>query len=127
MLPKKFWRSLNPFAQRGPGRPLDDIWPVEEFRAILKRQLGRAHRHGHELSVVVFDGIGAGCTQDLRSVLYHRMNSTGEAGWLDGQHIGVILLDTSVERAWKVANDICQRVASTGTLPACRVYHIECP
>ena len=105
--------------QRGTKR---NIWSAEEFGVILKQELARASRYGHEFSVLVFNGTITERIEDLKRVLSIRIRSTDEAGWLDEQSIGVILPDTPTEGAREVAADLSQQMA-TGEQPAsCRVY-----
>ena len=51
-----------------------------------------------------------------------RIRSTDEAGWLDEQRLGVILPDTPIEGARKVAADLSQRMATGEEPAACKIY-----
>lgn len=105
---------------------MSDINSTEAFRAILERQRDRADRYGHKFSLVLFY-VGKTETNDklatcLVRVLTHRKRSTDELGWFDEKQIGIALLDTSADCAWKVADDVCQSIAPTTPPPACKVY-----
>jgi lipopolysaccharide/colanic/teichoic acid biosynthesis glycosyltransferase len=60
--------------------------------------------------------------RNLARVLAERIRSTDEAGWLDNHRIGVFLPDTSAVGAWRLADDICQVVATKSSPPKCTVY-----
>ena len=100
-------------------RMLDDIRSAEEFRAILHRERSRSNRNGHVFSLVVFDlqevNADSALVRRLAHVLSYRMRATDEIGWLDDAHIGIILLYTAADAAWKVPDDVC-RMIGTGTL-----------
>jgi hypothetical protein len=122
MSPMRFLTRLGSFVQSRAVRPLNDIWSVEEFAAVVGREIARAYRHGREFSLVVFDGIPIRDTQDLGRMLCDRLRSTDEVGWVDRQHIGVILPDTSAEGARRVADDVCQTIARSISPPEYRVH-----
>ncbi len=116
------WNRLKTFAQRRSVHPLNDMWSAEEFGVILDGELARAHRHGYEFSLLVFDSTGTEHFENLGSVLCQRVRSTDDVGWLDERRIAVILPDTSIHGAWKVADDIREQMAALGSSPDCVVY-----
>jgi lipopolysaccharide/colanic/teichoic acid biosynthesis glycosyltransferase len=99
---------------------------VGRFRSILECERARSDRGGHLFSLVVFD-VGnseadvAG-VRHLVHVLTKRIRSIDEAGWLGNQRIGVLLPYTSATGAWKLADDVCQAVATKISPPECTVY-----
>jgi len=112
-----FWNRLDLFDWRRQRRSLNGTRSVEEFSAILDRERARVHRNEHEFSLMVFDVATTDRARNLERELGRRLRSTDEVGWLDRQHIGVVLPDTPAEGAWKLANGVCQRMTAPG--PCC--------
>lgn len=50
------------------------------------------------------------------------MRATDEAGWLDAEHIGVLMPNTPAWGAWTLADDICMAFPDGAMLPECQVY-----
>ncbi len=123
---RKIWNRLNPSTRLQKKRTMSHINSTEAFRAILERERDRADRYGHKFSLVLFY-VGKTQTNDklatcLVHVLTQRKRSTDELGWFDEKQIGIVLLDTSADGAWKVADDVCQSIEFTTPPPACKVY-----
>jgi len=99
---------------------------VERFCSLLEYERARSARNGHVLSLVVLT-VGrsdAGIVRNghLARVLTRRIRSIDEAGWLDGQHIGILLPYTSTTGAWKLTDDVCQIIGAKAASPQCAVY-----
>ena len=99
---------------------MECLWPADRFRAILERETARAHRYNEAFSLLVLDGTSVECIRDLEEALCSRIRATDEAGWLDQQHIGVILPDTPIEGAQKLADDLSEQLSEA--TPSCRAY-----
>lgn len=102
------------------------IHSMERFRDILERERARSDRNGHQFSLVVFN-VGnpepdSTQVRHLVHVLTNRIRLTDEAGWLDNQHIGVLLPDTSATGAWRLADDVCKTFTADNSSPECTVY-----
>jgi lipopolysaccharide/colanic/teichoic acid biosynthesis glycosyltransferase len=105
---------------------LSGIHSLERFCHIVEYERTRAIRSGQVLSLVVFDakysGNGTPMNGHLTHVLTKRIRSIDEAGWLDDQHIGVLLPYTSTVGAWRFADDVCNAIAAKSSPPHCTVY-----
>ena len=101
---------------------LRDIWPAEQFAAILDREMALARRYDSEFSLVVFSGVHMERIEDRKEALLRRIRSTDEIGWLDEQRIGIILPDTSMEGAQKLADDISAQLSTPESPLSCRAY-----
>jgi lipopolysaccharide/colanic/teichoic acid biosynthesis glycosyltransferase len=75
------------------------ICSQDTFRNILEREDARAKRSGNAFSVVDFYLKNAELHEDvmtpLLEVLHKRLRSTDEVGWLNKDHIGVVLYNTA--------------------------------
>ncbi|MHC4456686.1 MAG: sugar transferase [Planctomycetota bacterium] len=105
---------------------MSGIHSAERFRTILECERARFDRNSHQFSLVTFD-VGnseAGSVQARRLVhsITNRIRSIDEAGWLDNERIGVLLPYTSATGAWRLADDVCQSIASKATPPEYAVY-----
>ena len=105
---------------------MHDIHSINEFSFIVGRERARSDRTGQYFSLAVFElnekNKGQTSPFLLAEVLNQRKRSTDEIGWFDTRRIGVILPDTPVEGARKVADDICQRIATKVVPPSFKVY-----
>lgn len=99
---------------------------MERFRSLLEYERARSARNGHVLSLVVFtvgrSNAGVAKNGHLAHILTGRIRSIDEAGWLDSQHIGILLPYTSTTGAWGLTDDICQIIAAKASPPQCAVY-----
>jgi lipopolysaccharide/colanic/teichoic acid biosynthesis glycosyltransferase len=105
---------------------LESVRSTDQLQEILKRECARVDRNGQEFSFVVFDirltGEDDASLQHLLHTIIHRVRSTDEIGWFDTWHVGVVLSDTSADKAWKVTDDICQKIGRKASPPTCVVY-----
>jgi len=105
--------------------PLCGVYSENEFRALLKHERKRADRTGDKFSIALFDipdsdeDINNACF--LPDLITDVVRSTDEVGWLDKDHIGVLLVDTPREGAQEVVKKFFQEMASEQYL--CK-YHI---
>ena len=117
---------LKSFVNRKQNGELPGIHSVERFRSILEYERNRSVRSSQMLSLVVFN-VGRSNTKSngnghLARALAVRIRSIDEVGWLDNQHIGVLLPYTSTTGARKLAEDACQSIATEVPPPLCTVY-----
>jgi hypothetical protein len=121
-------------------RTLRSMLTPEQMNVALRRESARVDRKdGSGKNGTNRIGNGAGtlvlvlfrpADGDLRSplaarlakTLLHRIRVTDDAGWFDDEHIGVILPETSPAGAWRLAQHVCERVASHGPRPHCVMY-----
>lgn len=104
---------------------------VEDFHGILKRERARADRSNKKFSLMVFE-VGDLDKDDsfskfLIKFLSSRVRVSDVVGWFDEKNIGVILPDTSPEGAWKLAEEMRQKIALTISSPSCSVYMYPSP
>ena len=105
--------------------PLCGVYSENEFRALLEHERKRADRTGDKFSIALFDipdsdeDINNACF--LSDLITDVVRSTDEVGWLDKDHIGVLLVDTPREGAQEVVKKFFQEMASEQYL--CK-YHI---
>ena len=102
------------------------IHSAERFWSILEFEQARSNRNGHQFSLVVFDTGNSGADnvgrRRLACLLTSRIRSIDEAGWLDGERIGVLLPYTSAAGAWRLADDVCKTINGEVSPPDCAVY-----
>lgn len=102
---------------------LGNIHSCEEFQALLNQECARTDRNGREFSIMVFYFKHA--EKDIPALkhfihmLTRRVRTTEEIGWLDGKNsIGIILPDTPMEGAEKLAQDVSSLVEKPALPPA---------
>jgi lipopolysaccharide/colanic/teichoic acid biosynthesis glycosyltransferase len=102
------------------------VHSAEQFHAILEREKARANRNAHQFSLVLFElTCGGECIfqeRYLTDSLLNRVRWTDEAGWYGSRHIGIVLPDTSGVGAQRLADRICDVVASKTLAPEYTVY-----
>ena len=122
----RLWTRFKVFVPLSRASALSSIQPHERFHDILERERARSDRKEGQFSVVVFhvgnSGTDSAQVQHLADILTNRIRSTDEAGWFDAHRIGVLLPETSVVGAWRLADDICQAIAAKTSPPECTVY-----
>jgi hypothetical protein len=85
---------------------------IAHFREVLARERARADRTEQEFSVLVLEassGQGAQLDERLIEKLRKRTRLSDEIGWFDELRVGVLLPDTGMSGALKLANDIRHR------------------
>ena len=121
----KFLKKLDLFSKPKLSQDLRYINSAENFLAILKREIARADRYNKKISLIVFyvDGYNDGSfTQFFVNFLSSRVRLSDEVGWFDEKSIGVLLPDTALDGAWKIAREIREKTSHTILPPSCRVY-----
>lgn len=121
----KFLKKLNLFSKPKLSQDLRYINSAENFLAILNREIARADRYNKKISLIVFnvdshnDGSSA---QFLGNFLSSRVRLSDEVGWFDEKSIGILLPDTSLDGAWKIAEEIREKISHTILQPSCKVF-----
>lgn len=122
----EFLKKLNLINDSLKDKNLSIIHPVEEFQRILKRECARADRSSKKFSLLVFD---MGCGNEdgsfinfMTTFLSSRVRLSDEVGWINEKDIGILLPDTSPEGAWKLVEEIRQKISLATTSPSCMVY-----
>jgi lipopolysaccharide/colanic/teichoic acid biosynthesis glycosyltransferase len=119
----------KPVARRGhetgslPPRVAHDI---ATFRQILDHERARTDRSGQPFTVVVIQGRDAsnpkGALESVAEFLATRLRNIDEFGWMPGGRLAALLPYTSVEGAWKVADDIVSSGDPDSAPPLCEVF-----
>jgi lipopolysaccharide/colanic/teichoic acid biosynthesis glycosyltransferase len=98
---------------------------VDRMRAILDRERMRSDRGNATFAVLTLT-LSPRCDESdistLARVLHDRLRATDDAGLLSANAVGIVLPETPAEGAWKLAEDICNRLPGTMRRPHCEVY-----
>ena len=96
----------------------DTINSQEKFSEIIKRERARSDRNGHGFSIVKYEvkesEINNPCLQKVLCLLPERIRLTDEIGWVDHDHIGVLLYASTLEDARSFARQIEESVRAEG-------------
>ncbi len=103
-----------------------NLHSAEKFFELLQRERARTDRGGSAFSLLTFTAGHKSLQHEtiklLAGIFRSRLRLTDDAGWLDSRRIGVLLPDTDVSGAWKVADDVCRRLPQDGPIPQCKAY-----
>ena len=127
----KFLKKSNILSDSRKDEDFSTLSSTEDFHAVIKREVARANRSNKKFSLIVFD-IGSrnedgSFTNFLINFLSARVRLSDEVGWFNEKSIGVLLPDTSLEGAWKLAGEIRQKITLTISSPPCTVYLYPSP
>ncbi|HUY31664.1 MAG TPA: sugar transferase [Pirellulales bacterium] len=113
-------------ARRARGVFRQDLHDVAHLRRVLERERARSDRTGDPFSFLIFTPRGKefelATWRRLAKILKRRLRLTDDAGWLDGERIGVVLPHTPASGAWKLADDVCLEFPPRTPPPLCEVY-----
>ncbi len=88
--------------------------PKDVFRRIINREHERANRTGDVFSLVVFvlskSREGQDAPKLLAETIASRVRSIDAVGWLDSQHIGILLPETNYAGACHFTDKICHEI-----------------
>lgn len=92
----------------------------------MDRERARSDRWGQPLALLSL-GVadlrtGRRTLRQIARILARRMRLTDEAGWIDRQHIGILMPNTAGWGAWTLADEIFLEFPEAVPLPQCRVY-----
>lgn len=111
---KSIFKHIHRCAQKSNAKPLTGIKSRGELNKIINRERCRVDRNSHAFSLAVFtvslSSFNGEVAQSLAEILARRLRMTDEVGWLDDEHIAVVLDYTMAEGAWKFASDVCELV-----------------
>ena len=122
---KSFLKKINIFSTPKKSHKAKFIDSPEYFRAILNREIARADRYNKKISLIVFYVNGYDDSTSIQffiNFLSSRVRLSDEVGWFDKKSIGVLLPDTSLDDAWKMAEMIRKEISHTIIQTSCRVY-----
>jgi len=112
---KSIFKHIRKYANRTNSIPLAGIKSPDELQIIINRERCRVNRNSHAFSLAVFKvnmtSYNGEVAQSLAEILSRRLRLTDDAGWLDDEHIAVVLDYTWAEGAWKFASDISELVS----------------
>jgi lipopolysaccharide/colanic/teichoic acid biosynthesis glycosyltransferase len=95
--------------------------PREVFRKIIGRERDRANRTGEVFSMVVFvlpdNRENQGVLKLLTEILSPRVRTIDAVGWIDSQHVGILLPETKNAGACHFAEKICHEILLVQTPP----------
>jgi lipopolysaccharide/colanic/teichoic acid biosynthesis glycosyltransferase len=101
-------------------REFHNIHSRKTFAKILDREIARVHRSSLRFSVVNFNfGNNEKSSVFLRhlvNLLSKRLRLTDDMGWIDDEHIGVLLYNTNSTDAYGFAKNIQETLASKTSL-----------
>lgn len=99
---------------------------VEDFSILIKRERFRADRNNQKFSLITFDTGGQNKNLSniglLTDILTERLRVSDEVGWFDERRIAVLLPETTIKGARKLAHCISEKIACAGMLLPCTVY-----
>ncbi len=99
---------------------------IEEFSTLIKRERFRADRNNQKFSLITFDVSGQNKNLShielLTDILTSRLRICDEMGWFDERRIAVLLPETAIKGARKLAHCISEKITLAGILLHCTVY-----
>lgn len=94
---------------------LNGICTAEDFYRIIKRERARVDRGGHPFAVIDFNleksKSNGASAQILLKALSKRVRLTDESGWIDDNHIGVVLFNSGAGQACRLAAQIRDEIS----------------
>lgn len=106
------------------------LYSIDEFNLIIMRERFRSDRNNQKFSLVTFD-IGSNKDTSLISHLFEiitsRVRISDEIGWFDERRIAILLPDTELKDAQRIAHSLCKNSKVSAPtpgwcVPACTVY-----
>jgi lipopolysaccharide/colanic/teichoic acid biosynthesis glycosyltransferase len=100
------------------------IYDLNEFRRILERERARADRSAKEFSLVVFDMsvLGRADYKFMTRLLQKRTRLTDILGWLDANHLAVMLFETALAGAKAFAASVTGSLGHNFNSSYVRIY-----
>jgi lipopolysaccharide/colanic/teichoic acid biosynthesis glycosyltransferase/GGDEF domain-containing protein len=103
----------------------DWLLSVEQMQRILDRERMRSDRGTSSFSLVEFTFDSACKTHELSAlakIFRQRIRATDDAGRLSQKRVGIVLPETQADGAWRLAEDVLQRLPADVRRPECEVY-----
>ena len=92
-------------------KTLRNLCSMKDFHRLIKRERLLADRNNNKLSLILFDvELLNKCNthiEDLIDILNTRIRLSDEIGWFDKRKVAVLLVNTSMKGARKLAHEIC--------------------
>jgi hypothetical protein len=127
----KHRRAQPPAAPRARmKRTVRTLLSAEQLNLAIARESARVDRRGGGVVSLVLFRV-PGTTRGRRSVksaarlaktIIQRIRVTDDIGWFDEEHLGLLLPDTSVPGAWRLAQIVCDAVSERGPRPLVTMY-----
>ena len=118
----KIFNGENPFR----AKEFSEIGSIENFCKALERERCRADRSGIPFALISFEAKNGSLNGEyfdyLAKVICTRMRTTDKVGWIDPQHIGLLLYNTDQSGAWSFVSAFNKEISNKITPPDCRVY-----
>jgi len=115
------------FAKRIPRAVLpasEYLLTEARFRLLLAKERQRSDRSGSPFSVLAMElsSFAPELVHRVNARMQQRLRISDEAGWLDGERLGIFLPDTPAAGAWKVAADLAELLDEDDCLLRFAVY-----
>lgn len=120
---QEYQDKLEEFSQRDP---LTKLYNRRKFEDFLRMEVARAHRHGHQFSLIMLDlddfkgindtyghPVGDLALKELASILDRRMRRTDVVARLGGDEFAVLMPETTPDQARIAAENLCRALADT--------------
>ena len=107
-------------------RKFNGICTTDNFYRSLERERDRSDRFGLKFAVVSFDlktvNFNGNYPNLFTKAVHSRIRVSDEIGWIDEQHIGLLLFNTEKEGAIRFVKDVRASIDNNATLPNYRLY-----
>ena len=107
-------------------RTIRSLLTPEQMNTAIRRESARVDRKAGAALVLVLFRFTGSCTSPstmrLAKTILHRIRVTDDVGWFDAWHLGVLLPDTAPAGAWRLAQQICDRMGKRGRRPHVTMY-----
>lgn len=100
------------------------IESADHFHLTLTKEIARADRYNKKNTLILFNvyEYDINSIQTFIDILTSRIRFSDYIGWFDKKKIGVLLPDTTLEFAEKMAEEICKMKSSTCSQISYEVY-----
>lgn len=102
------------------------LYSIDKFNLIIKRERFRSDRNNQKFSLITFDVgrfyDGNTVVDDFIDILTSRIRISDDVGWFDSRRIAVLLPETKLTDAQKLAHSVCKTIAVSTPPPPCTVY-----
>ena len=113
-------------ASRRGSKRLRHLLTSEQVMQMLERERARSDRSGLGFCLAVFGIDPQGKRKDslprIARAALRRARLTDEVGWLDAEHVCVLLPDTAAGGARRLTRDVAGTLARAGIKPEVRIY-----
>lgn len=110
-------------------QPISDeyhLYSRNQLLHILAQERARADRNEQPFSLAVFDLTSLqqnhGHLKRFVKTVARRARLTDHLGWLNKRTVGVVLPETCAKGAWKLVDEVCDKLGASPSRPDCTVY-----